>query len=59
MEIFNQIAETLRVGDLAKLVSDKTGCGIRYLENPRKEDAENDLEASRLQRVYNRLYVLP
>lgn len=44
VEIFNQIAETLRVGDLAKLVSDKTGCGVRFLENPRKEDAENELE---------------
>jgi len=44
VEIFNQVAETLRVGDLAKLVSDKTGCGVRFLENPRKEDAENDLD---------------
>lgn len=46
VEIFNQVAETLRVGDLAKLVSDKTGCGIRNLENPRKEDAENELLVS-------------
>ena len=46
VEIFNQVAETLRVGELAKLVSDKTGCGVRYLENPRKEDAENELEVS-------------
>lgn len=46
VEIFNQVAETLRVGDLAKLISDKTGCGIRNLENPRKEDAENELEVS-------------
>ena len=44
VEIFNQIAETLRVRDLATLVSDKTGCGVRFLENPRKEDAENELE---------------
>jgi UDP-sulfoquinovose synthase len=44
VEIFNQIAETLRVRDLAKLISDKTGCGVRNLENPRKEDAENELE---------------
>lgn len=44
VEIFNQVAETLRVGDLAKLVSDKTGCGVRFLENPRKEDAENELD---------------
>eukprot|EP01041_Mallomonas_annulata_P010608 gene10608-22146_t len=46
VEIFNQIAETLRVGDLAKLISDKTGCGIRNLENPRKEDSENELNVS-------------
>jgi UDP-sulfoquinovose synthase len=44
VEIFNQVAETLRVGDLAKLISDKTGCGIRNLANPRKEDSENELE---------------
>lgn len=46
VEIFNQIAETLRVRDLANLISSKTGCGVRNLENPRKEDAENDLEVS-------------
>lgn len=46
VEIFNQVAETLRVGELAKLVSDLTGCGIRYLENPRKEDAENELQVT-------------
>lgn len=44
VEIFNQIAETLRVRDLAKLISDKTGCPVRNLENPRKEDAENELD---------------
>lgn len=46
VEIFNQVAETLQVGNLAKLVSEKTGCDIRFLANPRKEDAENDLEVS-------------
>lgn len=46
VEIFNQIAETLRVGELAKLIDSKTGCGIKNLENPRKEDAENDLDVS-------------
>jgi UDP-sulfoquinovose synthase len=46
VEIFNQVAETLRVGDLAKLVSEKTGCEVRFLENPRKEDAENELDVS-------------
>ena len=46
VEIFNQVAETLRVRDLANLISDKTGCGVRNLENPRKEDAENELDVS-------------
>ena len=46
VEIFNQVAETLRVGELAKLISSKTGCEVRNLENPRKEDAENELEVS-------------
>lgn len=53
VEIFNQVAETLRVGDLAKLVSDKTGCGVRFLENPRKEDAANDLNVSTYTEEYN------
>eukprot|EP00981_Chlorochromonas_danica_P013770 scaffold6852_cov215-Ochromonas_danica.AAC.7 len=46
VEIFNQVAETLRVGELAKLISEKTGCQVRHLENPRKEDAENELEVA-------------
>lgn len=46
VEIFNQVAETLQVGNLAKLVSEKTGCPVRFLENPRKEDAENELDVS-------------
>ena len=44
VEIFNQIAETLRIRDIAKIIADKTNCKIRYLENPRKEDAENELQ---------------
>lgn len=46
VEIFNQVAETLCVRDLANMISDKTGCGVRNLENPRKEDAENELDVS-------------
>lgn len=46
VEIFNQVAETLRVGDLAALISDKTGCSVKNIENPRKEDAENELFVS-------------
>jgi UDP-sulfoquinovose synthase len=46
VEIFNQIAETLKVRDLAKLISTQTGVEIRNLVNPRKEDAENELDVS-------------
>ena len=42
--IRNQVSETHRVRDLADLISNKTGVKIAYLENPRKEVAENDLE---------------
>ena len=41
--VFNQITETHRVADLAKLVSDLTGIEIAYLPNPRREAIENDL----------------
>jgi UDP-sulfoquinovose synthase len=43
VKIFNQMTETHTVRDLAKMVSDKTGVGIDYIKNPRKEDAENEL----------------
>lgn len=46
VKILNQIAETLRVRDLAELVSEVTGARIEYRPNPRKEAAENDLEVS-------------
>jgi UDP-sulfoquinovose synthase len=50
VHILNQMTETHRVRDLAKLVSQITGAEIDYVENPRNEDAENDLfvENSRL-----------
>jgi UDP-sulfoquinovose synthase len=41
--VFNQITETHRVADLAKLVSGLTGIEIAYLPNPRREAVENDL----------------
>ncbi|SFE97067.1 UDP-sulfoquinovose synthase [Alteribacillus iranensis] len=41
--IFNQMTETHRVNNLAKLVSELTGGEIAYVDNPRKEAAENDL----------------
>jgi UDP-sulfoquinovose synthase len=43
VQVFNQMTETHRVRDLAKLVSELTGAEIDYVDNPRKEDPENDL----------------
>ncbi len=43
VRILNQMTETHRVRDLAKLIADKTGAEIAYVNNPRKEAAENDL----------------
>ncbi|HWG02775.1 MAG TPA: NAD-dependent epimerase/dehydratase family protein [Trebonia sp.] len=39
----NQMTETHRVLDLAKLISDITGADIAYLPNPRQEAEENEL----------------
>lgn len=46
VEIFNQIAETHRVRDLADLIQEKTGCKVNNISNPRKEAAENELEVA-------------
>ena len=46
VKIYNQMVETLRVGDLAKLVAKMTGAEISYLENPRNEAPENDLHVT-------------
>jgi len=43
VRILNQMTETHRVRDLAKLIESKTGASIEYVNNPRKEDAENEL----------------
>ncbi|MGV0878646.1 NAD-dependent epimerase/dehydratase family protein [Martelella sp. FLE1502] len=43
VEIFNQMTETHRVRDLAKMISDMSGVEIAWLPNPRKEAPENDL----------------
>jgi UDP-sulfoquinovose synthase len=43
VKILNQMTETHRLRDLAKLVSNVTGATIDYLENPRNEAPENDL----------------
>jgi UDP-sulfoquinovose synthase len=41
--VLNQMTETHRVVDLAKLVSDTTGAEVAYLPNPRREAEENEL----------------
>ena len=43
VRILNQMTETHRVRDLAQMIADKTGAEISYVDNPRKEDDENDL----------------
>jgi len=43
VHILNQMTETHRVRELAKLVSDKTGAEINFVSNPRNEEEENDL----------------
>jgi len=43
VQIFNQVTETHRVRDLAAKIKDMTGAEIKPLDNPRNEDAENDL----------------
>jgi UDP-sulfoquinovose synthase len=43
VKIFNQMTETHRVRDLARIVSRLTGTPVAELPNPRNEAAENDL----------------
>ena len=43
VRILNQMTETHRVKDLAKMVADMTEGEIAYLENPRNEAPENEL----------------
>lgn len=44
VKILNQMTETHRVRDLARIIANITGAEIQYLENPRKEAPENELE---------------
>ena len=46
MNILNQMTETHRVRDLAKMISSATGAKIAYLDNPRNESAENELNVA-------------
>jgi UDP-sulfoquinovose synthase len=43
VHILNQMTETHRVRDLAKIVSDMTGASINNVDNPRNEADENEL----------------
>lgn len=46
VQILNQMTETHRVRDLAKMIADKAGADIAFVDNPRKEADENDLHVS-------------
>ncbi len=46
-KVFNQVTETFRVRELAELIAKLTGAEIANLPNPRREDAENELNVSR------------
>ena len=46
VRIFNQVAETKTLMDLAQILVKKYGATINHLENPRKEAAENELVVS-------------
>jgi len=46
VEILNQVAQTARVRDVARIVSDLTGVEMQLTENPRNEAAENELDVS-------------
>ena len=43
VHILNQMTETHRVRDLAKMIADKTGASIENVANPRNEADENEL----------------
>lgn len=43
VEILNQVAETARVRDIAEMVAKLFDAEVQQVENPRQEDAENDL----------------
>ena len=46
VRIFNQVSEIHKVRQLAKLISKKFNVKINYINNPRKELADNDLKVS-------------
>lgn len=46
VNILNQMTETHRVRDLAKMIQDMMGAEISFIENPRNEADENDLHVA-------------
>jgi len=46
VSVFNQMTETHRVRDLAKMISDRTGVEIALQPNPRNEADENELHVA-------------
>ena len=46
VSVFNQMTETHRVRDLAKMISDRTGVKIANQPNPRNEADENELHVA-------------
>jgi UDP-sulfoquinovose synthase len=46
VNILNQMTETHRVRDLAKMIARMTRSEVAYIENPRNEAAENDLHVA-------------
>jgi len=46
VHIMNQMTETHKVRELAKMIADKTGADLEFVSNPRKEDDENELRVA-------------
>jgi len=46
VHIYNQMTETHCVRDLAKMICERTGAKIEYLDNPRNEADENELHVT-------------
>jgi UDP-sulfoquinovose synthase len=46
VRVLNQMTETHRVKDLARMIAARTGVPIHYVANPRKEAPENELRVT-------------
>jgi len=46
VHIMNQMTETHKVRDLAKMIAEKTGADLECVPNPRNEDDENELRVA-------------